>query len=41
MSELHFLGAARTVTGRSNLFENDGEQLLVDSGMFQARSTCA
>jgi metallo-beta-lactamase family protein len=35
MSELTFLGAARTVTGSKYLLEHGGRRLLVDCGLFQ------
>ncbi len=35
MARLHFLGAARTVTGSQYLVEAGGRRILIDSGMFQ------
>lgn len=35
MSELTFLGAARTVTGSKYLLEHSGSRILVDCGLFQ------
>jgi metallo-beta-lactamase family protein len=35
MARLHFLGAAKTVTGSQYLLESAGDLVLVDSGMFQ------
>ena len=35
MSELTFLGAARTVTGSKYLLEHRGQRVLVDCGLFQ------
>ncbi len=35
MAKLHFLGAARTVTGSQYLLEAAGERVMVDCGMFQ------
>lgn len=35
MAQLHFLGAARTVTGSQYLLEAGGRRLMVDCGMFQ------
>jgi len=37
MPRLHFLGAARTVTGSQYLLEAGSESLLVDCGMFQGQ----
>jgi metallo-beta-lactamase family protein len=39
MARLHFLGAARTVTGSQYLVEAGEERLLVDSGMFQGEKS--
>jgi metallo-beta-lactamase family protein len=35
MARLHFLGAARTVTGSQYLLEAGGEKVMIDCGMFQ------
>src|SRR5205814_4586857 len=35
MMRLHFLGAARTVTGSQYLLETDRARVLIDCGMFQ------
>jgi metallo-beta-lactamase family protein len=35
MARLHFLGAARTVTGSQYLLEAGDDRILIDSGMFQ------
>ncbi|AGC46137.1 hypothetical protein MYSTI_04848 [Myxococcus stipitatus DSM 14675] len=37
MATLHFLGAAGTVTGSKFLLEHDGQQVLVDCGLFQGQ----